>query len=109
MQLRRWWGWLLAAGLVALGAGLWVWFRVQGRTADAAKIAANMIETWHVKAINDAKAAAAALETDAATNKDKIEVLKNSIARRKAVIEQGYISSGLSTEEIAKRFSQISL
>jgi len=106
--MRRWWGWLIAIALVALGACLWFWHRSHGRTTDAALAASKMVEAWHGQAIAVKQAQITVLKQDAETNDSKIEVLKAKIKEHKKVIEQSYESSGMSAEEIAQRFRNLS-
>lgn len=107
--MREWAGWLIAGLLVALGAGLVVWHFMRGRSSDALKASVDMMTAWHAQDVAVKQRRIEALQQDFEANADQIDALQADLATKREQLDKKYKDSGLTADEIAERFSRISL
>lgn len=107
--MKAWMGWVLASLLVVVGLVLVVWHFMRGQKADARRAAVDMLVDWHRQDVQSKKRKLAGLKAKLGEDAAQTKALAQKLVTKRARLKQSYKDSGLSTDEIAERFSRIAL
>lgn len=105
----KWWAWLLAGFIVAVGGALWLWLRLRGRKREATRVGVEAMTEWHRVSVQRKKVRVEHLLKDFQANQHKIARISDELDRKKQRLEQDYEEKGLTDEEIVARFRRIGL
>ena len=99
--------WMLAGLLVVLGAAAVVALILRGDRTGALKASVDMMNAWHKQSIDSKKAKIDELKKDYDKNKDKIDAIDSDIRKKRIDLERKYKSSGMTTDEVANRLTDL--
>jgi uncharacterized protein HemX len=107
--LKKSWGWILAIILVAIAIAAFLVLISRGKRKEANRALADATDAWFGKAIQNKKEKITKLEQDIEANQPKIEKLTQEIEAGKKELKRKHGNLGLTAQEIAERFANLSI
>lgn len=105
--MRRAWPWVVAAALVLGLLGLWLFLRLRGKTADANRTMADVVDAWSEPRIDAALRELDDLKKQRDVEQAQIAAAEAEVERVRQELRDKYQALDLSPEEMATRLTAL--